>query len=32
MKNYVDSQGLADATAQSMYDLDYTAKHMGMVF
>ena len=30
MKNYVDSQALADATAKSMYDLDYTAKHMGM--
>ena len=30
MKNYVDSQALADATANSMYDLEYTAKHMGM--
>ena len=30
MKDFEDTQALADATAKSMYDLDSTAKHMGM--
>jgi len=30
MKDFADPQALAEAAAQSMNDLDYTAQHMGM--